>query len=49
MAIIEIVRGDGSEAPHRWSARVGWFTVIWAGNTALFIATATLLHLLVPK
>ncbi|WP_139064356.1 DUF2474 family protein [Gluconobacter morbifer] len=49
MAIIEVVKGDGSEAPRRWSARFGWLAGIWAASTAVFFVGASLLHLLVPK
>ncbi|MBB2164912.1 DUF2474 domain-containing protein [Gluconacetobacter sp. 1b LMG 1731] len=49
MAIIEIVKGDGSEAPRRWSARFGWLVGIWAASTVAFFVGASLLHLLVPR
>ncbi|CAI9119277.1 DUF2474 domain-containing protein [Brytella acorum] len=49
MATIEIVKGDGSEAPRRWSARFGWLVGIWAVSTAAFFIGASLLHLLVPR
>lgn len=49
MAIIEVVRGDGSKAPRHLSARLGWLAGIWAASTAAFLGMASLLHLLVPK
>ncbi|MBB2202227.1 DUF2474 domain-containing protein [Gluconacetobacter tumulisoli] len=49
MAIIEVVRGDGSHAPRRWSVRFGWLAGIWAASTAAFFVAASLLHLLVPR
>lgn len=49
MAIIDVVKGDGAEAPRLLRARVGWFVGIWAASTAAFFIGASLLHLLVPK
>lgn len=46
---IDVVKGDGSEAPLCLRARVGWFVAIWAASTAAFFTGASLLHLLVPK
>jgi len=49
MAIIDVVKGDGTRASRRLSVRLGWLVVIWMTSTvALFIA-ATLIRLLVPK
>ncbi|MBB2167946.1 DUF2474 domain-containing protein [Gluconacetobacter aggeris] len=49
MAITEIVKGNGDDAPKRLGARIGWFVAIWALSTVVFFAMASLLHLLVPK
>jgi hypothetical protein len=49
MAIIEIVRGDGSGAARHLGKRLGWFAGIWAVSTVAFFVAASLLHLLVPK
>lgn len=49
MAITDIVRGNGEDAPKRLWARLGWFVAIWALSTAAFFAVASLLHLIVPR
>lgn len=49
MAIIEIVQGDGNNAPRRLSQRIGWFIGIWTLSTAALFASASLVHLIVPK
>ncbi|GEN64488.1 DUF2474 domain-containing protein [Acetobacter oeni] len=49
MAIIEVVKGDGSTAPRRMRARLGWLAGIWAMSTAALFGVASLLHLLMPK
>lgn len=49
MAIIEVVRGDGSSAPRRMSVRLAWLAGIWMASTAAFFCAASLLHLLVPR
>ncbi|MBV1838278.1 DUF2474 family protein [Acetobacter estunensis] len=49
MAIIEVVKGDGSRASRHLSVRLAWLSVIWIVSTATFFVVASLLHLLVPK
>ncbi|GAA4503811.1 DUF2474 family protein [Gluconacetobacter tumulicola] len=49
MAITEIVKGNGDDAPKRFGVRIGWFVAIWALSTVVFFVMASLLHLLVPK
>lgn len=49
MAIIDVVRVNGEDAPKRTGVRIGWFIVIWSISTGAFFAAASLLHLLIPK
>ncbi|ARW48996.1 MULTISPECIES: DUF2474 domain-containing protein [Acetobacteraceae] len=49
MAIIEIVQGNGDNAPRRLSQRIGWFIGIWALSTVALFVSASLVHLIVPK
>ncbi|MBB2206556.1 DUF2474 domain-containing protein [Gluconacetobacter takamatsuzukensis] len=49
MAITEIVKGNGDDAPKRLGVRIGWFVGIWALGTAALFVVAMLLHLIIPK
>lgn len=49
MAIIEFVEGNGDNAPQRLAPRIGWFVAIWTLSTVALFATASLIHLVIPK
>ncbi|PYD48296.1 DUF2474 domain-containing protein [Novacetimonas pomaceti] len=49
MAITDIVRGNGNDAPRHTGVRIGWFVAIWSCSTAVFFGVAGLIHLIVPR
>ncbi|MFT9256931.1 MAG: DUF2474 family protein [Acetobacter sp.] len=49
MAIIEIVQGNGDNAPRGLGQRILWFVGIWALSTAALFVVAALIHCIIPK